>query len=76
MESENYCESNFISYEEEYRGYEIYIEKKPDPYRGGFMWSVCKDCEELETDLCFTIGSAVQDARKFVDEKAYQGSSK
>ena len=51
MESENYCESNFISHEEGYQGYDIYIEKNPDPHRGGLIWSVASESEELETDL-------------------------
>ena len=68
MESENCCESNFISHEEEYQSYDIYIEKNPDPYRGGFIWSVGNESEEIETGLSFTLGSAIEDAQKLADE--------
>ena len=35
------------NYEEDYFGYEIYVEKNRDRYRGGFKWFVCKDENEL-----------------------------
>lgn len=68
MNSENYCERNFVSHEEEYQSYEVFIEKNPDPYYGGFIWSVARESEELETDLDFTLVSAVENARKSIDD--------
>ena len=55
------------SYEEEYLGYEIYVEKNRDPYRGGFEWFVCKDANELDAGLAFSVNDALAEARKFVD---------
>ena len=55
------------SYEEIYRGYEIYIEPNRDPYREGFQWSVCKDEEEIDAGLAFSIPDALAEARKVVD---------
>lgn len=55
------------SYEEEYFGYEIYVEKNRDQYRGGFEWSVCKDESELDVGLAFSVNDALTEARKFVD---------
>lgn len=55
------------SYEEEYFGYEIYVEKNRDRYRGGFEWFVCKDENELDVGLAFAANDALAEARKFVD---------
>lgn len=55
------------SYEEEYFGYEIYVEKNRDKYRGGFEWSVCKDENELDAGLAFSVDDAIAEARKFTD---------
>lgn len=50
-----------------YFGYEIYVEKNRDRYRGGFEWFVCKDENELDVGLAFAISDALAEARKFVD---------
>ena len=55
------------SYEEEYFGYQIYIEKNRDRYRGGFEWVVCKDENELDAGLAFSINDGLAEARKFAD---------
>ena len=68
MKSEIIFDSDFVTYEEEYKGYEIYIDKNADRYRGGFIWSVSKSFEELETDLNFTPESCLEDAWKFINE--------
>ncbi len=60
-------DSTADSYEEEYFGYEIYIEKNKDRYRGGFEWFVCKDENELNVGLGFSTNDALTAARKFVD---------
>ena len=54
-------------YEEEYLGYEIYVEKNRDQYRGGFEWFVCKDENELDAGLAFSVDDAIAEARKFAD---------
>ena len=54
-------------YEEEYRGYEIYIEKNPDPWREDFDWSVCKDNIEHENGGKYTTKEALSVARLAVD---------
>jgi hypothetical protein len=60
-------DSTADSYEEEYFGYEIYIEKNKDRYRGGFEWFVCKDENELDVGLSFSTNDALTAARNFVD---------
>ena len=55
------------SYEEEYFGYQIYIEKNRDRYRGGFEWFVCKDENELDAGLAFSVNDSLAEARKFMD---------
>lgn len=51
------------SIEEKFESYEIYIENNPDHYRGGYEWSVCKDDEMLDSDLAFSIESAITEAK-------------
>lgn len=53
--------------QEEYLGYEIYIEKNRDRYRSGFEWSVCKDEIKLDAGLAFSENDSLIEARKFVD---------
>lgn len=55
------------SYEEVYLDYEIYVQPDRDPYRGGFEWVVCRNGEELEAGLDFSIADAVTQARSAVD---------
>ena len=54
-------------YEEEYRGYEIYIENNPDPARDDFDWSVCKDNIEHENGGEYTTGEALSKAHLAVE---------
>ena len=61
-------EEDKLSYEEIFRGVEIYIEANPDRYRGGFTWSVCRDENELDTGLAFTKNDALAEARKAIEE--------
>ena len=56
------------SFEEIYRGYEIYVEPNRDRYTGGFEWSACKDEAEHDSGLSFLIEDAVATARKAVDK--------
>lgn len=57
----------FFDIEEEYKTYTIHIEKNPDQWRGGFIWSVCKEDEELETGLDFTVETAREEAQRSID---------
>ena len=56
------------SIEEEFQGYEIFIENNPDRYRGGFSWSVCKDNEMWDSGLAVTIENAVSEAQNSIAE--------
>jgi hypothetical protein len=44
--------------EETINGFEVYIEPNPDQYNEGYVWSVSKDGEELDTGLVFSIDEA------------------
>lgn len=47
-----------LPYEEELNGYTIFIDVNPDRWRGGFIWSVCKDDVELVSGIEFMGGTA------------------
>lgn len=47
-----------LPYEEEVNGYTIFIDVNPDRWRGGFVWSVCKDDVELDSGVEFRGGTA------------------
>jgi hypothetical protein len=42
-------------------GFDIYIEPNPDQYRDGYIWSVSKDDEELNSGLVFTVDDALEE---------------
>lgn len=63
MKNHQVIEHLIGSIEEEFEGYEIYIENNPDHYRGGYEWAVCKDDEILDSDLAFSIESALAEAK-------------
>jgi hypothetical protein len=48
--------------EETIDGFDIYIEPNPDQYRDGYIWSVSKDDEELNSGLVFTVDDAFNEA--------------
>jgi hypothetical protein len=50
--------------EETIHGFEVYIEPNPDQYRGGYLWSVSKDGEELDSGLAFTADEGMSEALK------------
>jgi hypothetical protein len=61
-------EGEFLGdHEETYNGYDIFVARNPDHYRGGFEWSVCKDETEWDSGLEFIAKSAVESARKTID---------
>jgi len=55
------------TFEEPYAGHMIFIEPNRDIYRGGFEWSVCRDDNELQCGLEFSVEEALKASRKFVD---------
>lgn len=55
------------TYEEEYLGYQIYIEPNPDRYNEGFEWVICKDGGVWDSGLKFSIEDALEAAQKAVD---------
>lgn len=55
------------SYEEIFLEHEIYISPNRDPYTGGYEWSVCKNENELEAGLEFSIDGALKSARLAVN---------
>jgi hypothetical protein len=63
------------TYEETYQGYEISIGPNRDPYREGFEWSVCKDGEEIDGGLAFSIADSLEEAHKIADKAAKSGES-
>ena len=63
---ESHIDSLTGSYEEVYREHEIYIQPDRDPYRGGFVWSVCRAGVELVSGMDFTIGDALKRAQSAV----------
>jgi hypothetical protein len=62
------CNCDFHGYEEEYRDYYIEIERNPDPYRGGYIWSVGDESEVQGSDLLFSLNDCLKAARKLADE--------
>ncbi|WP_233267282.1 hypothetical protein [Paraglaciecola sp. L3A3] len=51
------------TYEEEFMGFEIFVEPNPDKWQGGYIWTVCKDEEEIYSDLEFEFDDAINSAR-------------
>jgi hypothetical protein len=52
--------------EETIDSFDIYIEPNPDPYSEGYVWSVSKNNEELDTGLVFTIDDALAEIHSFI----------
>ena len=61
-------EGTNTTYEEIFRGHEIYIEPNPDHYRGGSVWSVCKDECELECGLATSADEALAEAHAAIEK--------
>ncbi|QDE29574.1 hypothetical protein [Shewanella polaris] len=56
------CDNSYTEIiEETIDGFDIYIEPNPDQYCGGYIWSVSKNNEELDTGLVFSIDNAFED---------------
>jgi hypothetical protein len=54
--------------EENFQGYEIFIESNSDYYRGGFEWSISKDDVIWHSDLAFNIEGALSDAQRTITD--------
>ncbi|MCT8985290.1 hypothetical protein [Shewanella phaeophyticola] len=52
-----------IPFEEEYQGFEIYVEENPDHYNEGYSWSVSKNDECIDEGIEFDIKMAIDAAR-------------
>jgi hypothetical protein len=50
--------------EETINGFEVYIEPNPDQYNEGYVWSVSKNEQELDTGLAFSM----EDAFKIINQ--------
>jgi hypothetical protein len=55
-----------LPFEEEYQGFEIYVEPNPDHYNEGFVWSISKNDECLDEGIEFDIQMAIDAARKAI----------
>lgn len=55
------------SFEEEYKGFTIHIEPSADRWNPSYQWSICRDGEEFDTSLAFTIESALEEAKQAID---------
>jgi hypothetical protein len=56
-----------LPFEEEYQGFEIYVETNPDLYSEGFIWTISKSDECLDQGLEFAIQMAIDAARKAIN---------
>ncbi len=64
----NVISDDFLgTYEETYKGYEIYIDRNRDSNRGGFEWTVCKDESEYENGLSFTAQGSLDEAFEVIN---------
>ncbi|SON53418.1 hypothetical protein [Vibrio tapetis] len=54
-------------YEEEYRGYTLYVENNPDQYNEGYEYSISDGTSILEQGLTFDAQEAIKSAQIFVD---------
>lgn len=63
------CEGVLIGdLEETYQGYEIYITPNPDYWRGGFEWSICKNADNLDNGLAFSVADALIEAQQSITQ--------
>jgi hypothetical protein len=59
--------STALPFEEEYQGFEIYVEPNPDHYNEGYSWSVSKNDECIDEGIEFAIQMAIDAARKAIN---------
>ncbi|WP_445946535.1 hypothetical protein [Shewanella sp.] len=55
-----------LPFEDEYQGFEIYVEPNPDHYNEGFVWSISKNDECLDEGIEFDIQMAIDAAREAI----------
>lgn len=56
-----------LSYEEEYKGYVIYVENNRDPYRGGYECYISDGENIINEELNCDAEGAVLSAKAFID---------
>ena len=59
--------STSLPFEDEYKGYEIYVEPNPDQHNDGFSWSISKNDECLDSGLEFDIKMAIDTAHDAIN---------
>lgn len=55
-----------LPYHENFQTFEIYIDHNPDRWRGGYVWVVSKNNQELSCGLSFCVAAAAEEARESV----------
>ena len=62
------CDNSYTEIiEDTINGFDIYIEPNPDHYNEGYVWSVSKNNEELDTGFAFTVEDAKNKLFKFIN---------
>lgn len=51
-----------LPYHEVFRTFDISIDHNPDRWRGGYIWVVSKNNQELSSGLSFSVAAAVKEA--------------
>lgn len=55
-----------LPYHEIFQTFEIYIDHNPDRWRGGYVWVVSKNNQEISSGLSFGVAASVYEARASV----------
>ncbi|MEO3880008.1 hypothetical protein [Rheinheimera fenheensis] len=56
------------SFEEDYKGYTIYVEPSADRWNPAFTWSICKNGIEYDSGLNFSPESAIAEAKEVLEK--------
>jgi hypothetical protein len=51
-----------LPYHEVFQTFEIYIDHNSDRWRGGYVWVVSKNNQEVSSGLSFSTGASVEEA--------------
>lgn len=61
------CDNSYTEVvEDTINDFDIYIEPNPDQYNEGYIWSVSKNNEELDTGLVFTVKDALTEIHSYM----------
>lgn len=55
-----------LPYHEAFQTFEIYIDHNPDCWRGGYVWVVSNNNQEISSGLSFSTAASVEEAREAV----------